>query len=131
MLDLARPDGVHLDGSDLSALLQGNASAFSRHQPLFWHLQKSRPIVAMRDGKWSLVADPDYELSTSNMFDETWIPKIKAGAYTNFQLFDLTQDPNQTTNLAAEQPEKLAVMKEKLLQINASIMADGANWHEE
>jgi arylsulfatase A len=131
MLELARPDGVHLDGSDLSALLQGNASAFSRHQPLFWHLQKSRPIVAMRDGKWSLVADPDYELSTSNMFDETWIPKIKAGAYTNFQLFDLTQDPNQTTNLAAEQPEKLAVMKEKLLQINASVMADGANWHEE
>ena len=85
----------------------------------------------MRDGKWSLVADPDYELSTSNMFDEAWIPKIKAGAYTNFQLFDLTQDPNQTTNLAADHPEKLALLKKKLLQINASIMADGANWHEE
>ena len=131
LLDLAKPDGVHLDGSDLSGLLQGNVSAYSRHQPLFWHLQKSRPIVAMRDGKWSLVADPDYELSTSNMFDETWIPKIKAGAYTNFQLFDLTQDPNQTTNLAADHPEKLLSLKEKLLQINASIMADGANWHEE
>ena len=60
LLDLPKPSGIHLDGSDLSPILLGQADAFDRHQPLFWHLQKSRPIVAMRDGDFSLVADPAY-----------------------------------------------------------------------
>jgi arylsulfatase A len=131
LLGFDKPAGVHLDGSDLSPVLTGGAGGakFSRHQPLFWHLQKSRPIVAMRDGNYSLVADPDYELSTSNMFQEAWIPQVKRGAYKNFQLFDLKSDPNQTTNIAAEHPEFLARLKVKLLEINASIMADGHDWH--
>lgn len=129
LLGLEKPEEIHFDGSDLSPLLTGKGD-FTRHQPLFWHLQKSRPIVAMRDGDWSLVADPDYELSTDNMFREEWIPAIKEGGYKNWQLFDLSADPNQTTDLAAEKPEKVAELKEKLLGINASIMADGADWHE-
>lgn len=127
LLDLEKPAGVHLDGSDLSALLTG-AGGFTRHQPLFWHLQRSRPVVAMRDGDYSLTADPDYELSTDNMFDESWIPQIREGGYTNFQLFDLKNDPNQTTNLAKDQPERVEELKKKLLEINASVMADGVVW---
>jgi len=129
LLGLQKPEGVHLDGSDLSAILTQRDEKFSRHQPLFWHLQKSRPVVAMRDGDYSLVADPDYELSTSNMFEEAWIPEIKSGGYTNFQLFDLKNDPNQTTDIAEENPEVLARLKKQLLEINASIMADGEDWH--
>ena len=129
LLGLKKPEGVHLDGSDLSPILKGGSGTFTRHQPLFWHLQKSRPIVAMRDGDYSLVADPDYELSPNNMFQEAWIPKIKQGGYTNFQLFNLKSDPNQTTDIAAKQPQRLARMKETLVSINASIMADGEDWH--
>ena len=44
---------------------------------------KSRPIVAMRDGNWSLVAESDYEISTDNMFQESWFPTIKGG-WTEF-----------------------------------------------
>ena len=125
------PAGVHLDGSDLTALLRSDSgSEFVRHQPLFWHLQKSRPIVALRDGRWSLTADPDYELSTDNMFQEEWIPVIKSGGYTNWQLFDLEADPSQEKNLAGENPEVLARLKEQLLKINASVMADGSDWHQ-
>jgi len=127
LLDLEKPDGVPLDGSDLSGLLTG-AGDFTRHQPLFWHLQKSRPIVAMRDGDYSLTADPDYELSTGNMFDESWIPQIRQGGYTNFQLFDLKNDPNQTTDLAKDQPGRVEEMKKKLMEINESVMADGVVW---
>ncbi|MDF1824298.1 MAG: sulfatase-like hydrolase/transferase [Verrucomicrobiales bacterium] len=131
LLGLETPEGVHLDGSDISPLLINNESEFTRHQPLFWHLQKARPIVAMRAGDYSLVADPDYEMSESNMFDESWIPAIKLGGYTNFQLFDLKADPNQTTDLSEEKPEVVAELKKQLLEINASIMADGADWHLE
>ena len=122
------PPEVHLDGSNLSPILTGDGAEFRRHQPLFWHLQKSRPIVALRDGKYSLVADPDYELSTDNMFDEAWIPKIKQGGYKNFRLYDLEADPTQSKDLAADRPEIIARMKRSLLEINASVMSDATDW---
>lgn len=125
------PPEVKLDGADLSPLLRAKpGESFTRPQPLFWHLQKSRPIVALRDGKWSLTADPDYELSTNNMFQEEWIPQIKSGGYTNWQLHDLEADPGQMHDLAASHPEVVARLREELLRINASIMADGADWHQ-
>ena len=129
LLGIKKPAGVHHDGSNLAPLLTGESKQFKRHQPLYWHLQKSRPIVAIRDGEFSLVADPDYELSTNNMFQEAWIPRIKKGGYTNFRLFNLKADPSQTTDLAEKHPEVLARMKKSLLDINASIMADGHDWH--
>jgi len=130
LLDIEPPKGVHLDGSDISSILLGKPG-FSRHQPLYWHLQKSRPIVAIRDGDYSLVAEPDYEISKSNMFKEEWIPTIKAGGYTNFQLFNLKTDPKQTTDLSAKESVRLAEMKASLFAINASVMKDGADWHTE
>ncbi len=130
LLGIAPPKNVHLDGSDLSPLLRsGDAAKFTRHQPLFWHLQKSRPIVAMRDGRFSLVAEPDFELSTDNMFQESWIPKIKSGGYINFQLFDLEADPSQEHDIASSHQELVERLKKKMLEINASIMADGSDWH--
>ncbi len=127
--------GRHIDGTSIKSILLDEArsetAAFSRHQPLFWHLQKSRPMVAMRDGDYSLVAYPDYEMSTHNMFQEAWIPAIKAGGYKDFELFDLSQDPNQTTDLSEKKPELLEKLKGKLLEINASIMAEGHDWHLE
>jgi len=129
LLSIDAPPNVHLDGSNLAPLLVGHPEDFTRHQPLFWHLQKARPIVAMRDGNYSLVADPDYELSTDNMFRESWIPLLKSGGYTNFQLFDLKADRSQTTNIADQHPELVEKLKAKLLSINQSIMNDGADWH--
>lgn len=127
LLGIDKPAEVHLDGSDVSPILTGSGD-FIRHQPFFWHLQRSRPVVAMRDGDYSLVADPDYELSTDNLFDEAAIPQIRKGGYTNFQLYNLKTDPNQTTDLAPEQPERVEALKKKLLEINASVMADGVVW---
>ncbi len=131
LLDLEKPDGVYLDGSDLSSLLKGEGGKFQRHQPLFWHLQKARPIVAMRDGDYSLVAMPGFEISKNNMFREEWIPTVKSGGYHQYQLFNLKNDRAQEKNLANEMPELLEQLKEKLLKINASIMADGHDWHLE
>ncbi len=129
LLNLEKPAGVHLDGSDLSPILTDSTEQFARHQPLFWHLQKARPIVALRDGDYSLVAEPDYEMSTDNMFREAWIPAIKSGGYMNFQLFNLKEDRTQTTNIAEKHPELVARLKKSLLDINTSIMSDGHDWH--
>jgi arylsulfatase A len=129
LLKLKVPQERMIDGSDLSPLLKGKPNSFKRHQPLLWHLQKSRPIVAMRDGDFSLVANPDYEIPTTNMFQERWIPKVKDGGYKDFQLFDLSKDPGQTQNIATDNPELLKKLKAKLLEINQSVMAEGADWH--
>lgn len=129
LLGFDPPKDRHLDGSDLTPVLLGHEQKFQRHQPLFWHLQKSRPIVAMRDGDYCLVADPDYELSTSNLFQEEWIPQIKQGTYTNFRLYNLIEDPQQENDLSGEQSDLVQRLKKQLLEINASIMADGADWH--
>ena len=129
LLNLEAPRDRVIDGADLSPLLRGEPDKFKRHQPMFWHLQKSRPIVAMRDGDFSLVANPDYEIPISNMFQERWIPRVKDGGYKDFQLFDLSKDPGQTQNIASEYPELLKKLKAKLLQINQSVMADGTDWH--
>jgi arylsulfatase A len=59
-----------------------------------------------------------------NMFQESWIPAIKAGVYTRYQLFDLARDPQQRHDLSAQLPNVLARLKKKLLEINASVMAD-------
>lgn len=128
LLELAPPAGVHLDGSNLAPLLTRDADRFRRHQPLFWHLQRSRPIVALREGDYSLVAERDYTLSSDNMFREEWIPTIKQGGYRNFQLYNLRADPGQTRNLAEQEPDRLARLRAKLFEINASVMEDGPDW---
>ena len=130
LLEIEKPDR-HLDGTDLTPILTGRNDSWHRQQPLFWHLQKSRPIVAMRDGNHSLVAEPDYELSTNNMFQEAWIPTIRSGGYRNYQLFDLTADPKQQNNIAAENPQLLEQLKSKLLKINRSIMDEAHDWTTE
>ena len=124
------PPKAHLDGSNLAPILTGKGE-FNRHQPLYWHLQKSRPIVAIRDGDYSLVADPAYDISKNNMFQEAWIPKVKAGGYTNYRLYNLKKDPSQANDLANSMPELTNKLKTKLLAINKSIMADGHDWHIE
>ena len=182
LLGIDKPKGVHLDGSDLSALLTGRADQFTRHQPLFWLLPASQPAVAIRDGNYSLVAYRNYEFPRDketmaalmkqieetlrkngtldeetrgstlqaqmfegfkdeeaeklrgqyirlNMFQESWIPLIKSGNYGRFELFDLAKDPGQQTDVSTEFPNVVARLRKKLLEINASIMADAHDWH--
>ena len=61
LVGVEKPDNVHLDGTDLSPLLTGDRSDFKRHQPLTWHSPTSQPIVAIREGKYSLVGWRDKE----------------------------------------------------------------------
>jgi arylsulfatase A len=63
-----------------------------------------------------------------NMFQESWIPAIKAGAYTRFQLFDLANDPGQQTDVSTEFPKILARLRKILHNINTSVMADAPEW---
>ena len=64
-----------------------------------------------------------------NMFQESWIPAIRAGTYTRYQLFDLARDPGQQTDVSAGFPKVVARIKKRLFEINTSVMADAHDWH--
>ncbi len=64
-----------------------------------------------------------------NQFQEDWIPTIKSMTYGRFELFDLSRDPGQQKDLSKEHPEELARLVKRLLEINASVMAEAPDWH--
>jgi arylsulfatase A-like enzyme len=88
---VASPDGVTLDGRDMSAALLGK-SAETRGAPLMWVRPPDRPgpsgkpmpDLAIRDGDWKLLVRRD-------------------GA--GVELFDVVQDPDEKNNQATAQPD--------------------------
>ena len=52
---------TQLDGTDLSKLLTGKTESATRDQPLFWGLPLAGPALAMRDGRYGMVAYRDGE----------------------------------------------------------------------
>jgi arylsulfatase A-like enzyme len=84
------------DGINLTDLLTQNKSPPPR--TLFWHQphymnQGSRPMGAVRDGVWKL------------------IEHYENGAC---ELYNLAQDPSETTDLAAKEPARIAELRGKL-----------------
>jgi arylsulfatase A-like enzyme len=88
----------HVDGLDLSNLLQGKAKSLDR-QSLFWHFPhynehpSSVPSSVIRKGPWKLI--------------ETFDP-------AGFELYNLDKDLSETTNLAESNPAKLAELRKEL-----------------
>ncbi len=178
LLGVEKPEGVHLDGADLSPLLTGRGT-FQRQQPLFWYLPTSYPAAAIREGPYALVAYRDYELPQDrqamaavfdqiakrvrkengtpddaelrtrifnrqfddpearrlslqyvllNTFQESWIPRIKAGGFSRFELYDVNADPKQEKDVFGQHPEVAARLRQRLLAIHASVLSDAPDW---
>ncbi len=68
------------------------------------------------------------QLIRMTTFHETWIPIIKAGGFKRFELYDLVADPKQTKDISRQRPEITARLKETLLALHKSVMADAPDW---
>lgn len=76
-----------LDGIDILPLLESGASPLERR--LFWRIATRRSLQkAVRDGRWKLLVDGD-----------------------RAQLFDLTADPGERHDRAAEHPDRVRALK--------------------
>ncbi|MEC9092339.1 MAG: hypothetical protein VX438_06510, partial [Planctomycetota bacterium] len=55
LVGIEKPKGVSLDGADLTPILTRENSRFKRLKPMTWHSPTSQPVMAIRDGDFSLV----------------------------------------------------------------------------
>lgn len=97
-----------VDGVNVLPLLDGSAARVDRPQPLFWRLHMApNAKIAMRVDGWKILANA--ELS-------------------EFELYDINSDPQETTDLKEKETEKFAAMKAQLIKHNAAIDAEGPDW---
>lgn len=122
------PGGRTIDGTSLVPLFSGRP--IKRSKPLYWFYNPSRPVCVIREGDYSLIADPEIDLPRGNMFKEEYIGPIKATKLTNFRLYNLRTDHGQKSNLAEEQSDVLRRMKQKMLALHADVMREAYDWRE-
>lgn len=98
-----------LDGKDITGLLFGNGK---RADEQFFYLMGARPM-AHRDGNWKIVLPGPQPVKN----------KAIEGAPA---LFDLAQDPNETTDVSAAHPEILQRLQAQLETFTVKLSAERA-----
>jgi arylsulfatase A-like enzyme len=103
-----------LDGVNLLPYFAGQNSA-APHDALYWRFG---PQWAIRQGNWKLVVGFDY---AANNTPDPLAPRVENPPppppqphlvkVTAPQLFNLSDDPNETKDLASAQPQRVAAMK--------------------
>ncbi|HAU48172.1 MAG TPA: hypothetical protein DCW57_03750, partial [Planctomycetaceae bacterium] len=78
-------------------------------------------------------SSPEYnrlksEFVRARTFQEAWIPTIKAGGFSRFELYDLKTDPQQKKDISKQRPKVTERLKKKLLALYKDIMADAPDW---
>jgi arylsulfatase A len=118
------PEGLALDGASFLPVLDNKP--IPRKKPLVWvyynALNKRR--VAMRDGKWKVLAKLDIgKQRTVNTQNEA---EIKGATLSDFQIFDLSRDIGESDDLSSSHPEKLAELKQRL-ETHYKELVDGSH----
>ena len=97
-----------IDGVNVLAVLEGQATRVERPQPLFWRLLMApNAKVAMRVDDWKILAD---------------------AGLTEFELYDLKRDPQEKTDLKEKEPARFNALRAQLIRHNAAIDAEGPDW---
>ncbi|MEM7473704.1 MAG: sulfatase [Planctomycetota bacterium] len=111
LTNVATPEGHAVDGQSILPLLEGKSYAgeteqFLMHYPHGKH--RSNYFTTFREGDWKVIyhALPE-EPTTGNHI------QFSGG---NYELFNLAEDPFESTNLADKHPEKLGSMMQGLIQ---------------
>ena len=83
-----------------------------RTQPLYWrnHLAAEKYRLAMRVGDWKIIAAEDL---------------------SSFELYNLKEDWQKSSNLAEKYPDKFFELKARLIAQDATVLKDGPRWWQD
>ena len=100
------PDGMMLDGENMAVALEGKPRYKSK--PLMWenrfpvygHVIHKSPMLAIRDGRWKLLMNPDE---------------------SRIELYDIPNDPTELNNLAEKNPGIVARLSDRVMKWQATL----------
>jgi arylsulfatase A len=105
---VAVPNDRVLDGVDVRGALDGSSPSVRREQPLYWRLQMApNKKVAMQIDDWKILADPEM---------------------TEFELYDLKSDPNETTDMKGREPARFEELRTRLVRHHREVENEGPDW---
>lgn len=100
---LTPPSDRAIDGTSIAPLLRNEA--FKRDRALYWRYDKalSQPKIALRDGDWKLLVDSPFQ---------------------NYELYNLRDDPQETTNVMRQNPTEFVSLKDQLITTHFDVEND-------
>ncbi|REJ95323.1 MAG: arylsulfatase [Planctomycetota bacterium] len=123
------PQDRALDGANLMPVLSGET--IERERPLYWHFlyASSAPKVAIRDGDWKLLAGlTGSDLPRGADITDEQMQVLKTAELTDFELYNLTDDVGETTELSDRYPDKLAELKSVMREIYLEVREESPVW---
>lgn len=128
---VAAPKGRQLDGSSLVPFLHGKP--LRRERPLHWHYFNAldRPRASMRDGDWKILGLPASlpHGKPGSSFQPSDIEYIRSMELTQFELYNLKDDPSESVNLAGKQETRLRAMSQALLRLHEEVKKESPAWN--
>lgn len=128
---LKLPANYVSDGEDMTSAFLGKTH--QREKPLFWEYGRSRPAIDQRKNEASAKGggkgklrffpypqEPDSRSPNLAMRQGPW-KMLMNDDRSQVELYHLEQDPNESHNLATEQPEIASSMRQRLLMWKASL----------
>ena len=100
------PDDMKPDGENMAAALTGKP--LSKNKPLMWenrfpvygHVIHKSPMLAIRDGRWKLLMNPDR---------------------SRVELYDIPSDPTELNNRADSHPDIVSRLASRVMQWQATL----------
>lgn len=125
------PNDRQLDGANFLPALSGNPVA--RSVPLYWQFYGTPDDmkVAMRDGDWKILASVrDYQLRRSANITAEKIAIYREGELDSFELYRIGDDPAESAERSAAEPERFASMKKRLIDHHRGVRDESPSWPE-
>jgi len=105
--------------------------AAQRPKPLFWIYYNAinEQRVAMRDGKLKVLAKLNHGQfpKLQNISDQN-ADQARQANLTDIQIFDVTQDINESTDVSAQDPERTKALERKLNAYYKELTAHSHVW---
>ncbi len=95
------PEGAATDSENRLGQILGESK---KHRPWVSELSSTR-VICVRNNKWKYIP------ANNKIQMINWGPKIETGNQPVDQLFNMIDDPNETTNVAESHPQVLQMMK--------------------